>query len=292
MKPLVILILLAFTLIVIPVQGDQYLTESQKELLLKESRALGSAAKQGHAQNTSKQSEQSEQTNIVKQQSRPEKSRRTTSRYLGVITKNPASHTSSVVNGVRTQTQGLQSVVHNTGGVSPDNSNLSVQQDQRLANTAKRRNSDRQSQQVATITTKTTTNYTNNSNRSVQQSRKVAKTKKKFNWSSFFKGLGQVAEAINSGMNQTNPQFNPYISQPGNFSPRGNSQIINTMKVGNHTLNVGGDQEIHTWDIGNQTFGISGGKKVKMHNFDNFSTGTIGDQKVRCHMAGNIKFCK
>ena len=146
MKPLVILILLAFTLIVIPVQGDQYLTESQKELLLKESRALGSAAKQGHAQNTSKQSEQ---TNIVKQQSRPEKSRRTTSRYLGVITKNPASHTSSVVNGVRTQTQGLQSVVHNTGGVSPDNSNLSVQQDQRLANTAKRRNSDRQSQQVA-----------------------------------------------------------------------------------------------------------------------------------------------
>jgi hypothetical protein len=236
MNPLVILILLAFTLFAIPVQGDKYLTEAQKELLLKESRALESATKEGHAQNASKQNEQ---TNIVKQQSRPEKSRKTNSRYLGVISNHPTSHTSSVVNSVRTQKQDLQSVGNNADGGDLTNSTRFVQQDQRLANTAKRRNPDRQSRQVATITiTTTTTNSTRsvqkdqrlantakrrnpdrqsrqvtttttttNSNRSVQQGPKVAKTKEKFNWSGFFKGLGQVAEAINSGMNQTNSQY-------------------------------------------------------------------------------------
>ena len=287
MKTLVTLVLLAFALFSITVHGDTYLTEAQKEHLLEKSRALGLATERGYAQNANPQREK---TSTVKQQSKTVKSRQP--KYLGVS------------NYPRTQTQSLQSIFNNADWGTPTysnrsvqqsrkvapttNSNRSVQYDQRLANTAKRRNLDRQSRQIATITTTTTTK----SNRSVQQSRKVSKTTKKFNWSGFFKGLGQVAEAINSGMNQTNTQLNSYIPQPGNFSPQGNSQIINTMKVGNHTLNVGGDQEIHTWDVGNQTFGTSGGKKVKMHNFGNFSTGTIGDQKVRCHMAGNIKFCK
>jgi hypothetical protein len=178
MKALITMVFLAFTLFAIPVQGGKYLTEAQKELLLGKSRALGPASEKEHAQNASKQSEQ---TNIVKQQSKPVKSRQTHSRYLGVINNHSTSSTSTAANSSRTQTQSFQSVFKNADWGTPTYSNRSVQQ----------------VRQVATPT------Y---SNRSVQQGRQVAKTKKKFNWSGFFKGLGQVAEAINSGMNQTNSQ--------------------------------------------------------------------------------------
>ena len=204
----IFLVLTALTFFASPVQSEPYLTEEQKELLLKDSRELELSKGKALAQNTSGQRDQNK---VIKQQNDPVKPHQTGPIYLGVTSTYNA------------RTQSLQSIFNNANWGTPTysnhsvqqsrkvapttNSNRSVQQDQRLANTAKRRNSDRQSQQVATITTKTTTNYTNNSNRSVQQSRKVAKTKKKFNWSVFFKGLGQVAEAINSGMNQANSQY-------------------------------------------------------------------------------------
>ena len=218
MKHFFIFVFLVFALLTFPVHGGQYLTEAQKKLLLEKGRMLGSATEKEHAQNTNPQREI---TSTVNQQSKSVKSRQTGPKYLGVLNYS-----------ARTQTQSLQSFFNNADWGTPSYSNRSVQesrqvattpishrpvtqsrlvtttanskrsapQDQRLATTAKRRNSVKPSRQV-------TTTITTNNNRSVQQSRQVAKTKKKFNWSGFFKGLGQVAEAINSGMNQANSQY-------------------------------------------------------------------------------------
>lgn len=274
----IFLVLTAIPFFAGPVQSEPYLTKEQKELLLKDSRELELSKGKALAQNTS---EQREHNNAIRQKDDPVKPRQTGPIYLGVTS---AYHA---------RTQSLQSIFNNADWGTPTYSdrsvnNRSVKPTRQIASTASGKRS------FNSRVVKPTRQFasTASGKRSVSRIRQTANKAKKFNWSNFFKGLGQVAEAISSGMNQTTPQFNPYIPQPGNFSPQGNNQIINTMKVGNHTLNVGGDQEIHTWDVGNQTFGTFGGKKVKMHNFGNFSTGTIGDQKVRCHMAGNIKFCK
>jgi hypothetical protein len=266
MRTFVTLVFLAFTLFAIPVQGDKYLTEAQKELLLEQSRTLGLDKEKEHAQNAS---EQSDQTNFVKQQSRPVKSRPTAPKSFGVINNHSTPHTPSVVNNTRTQTQSLQPKFRNTGRSYPTYGNRPV----------------KQSRQVA----KTAPNY-----QSIKRSRQVSKTaRKKTNWSGFFKNLSRVASAINSGLNQTNTQFKPYIQQPNNqsYNPQRTNQIINTMSVGNQTINVGGNHELRTWDVGNQTFGTFDSKEVKMYNFGDFSHGTIGGQKVRCHKAGELKFC-
>jgi len=265
MKSLVVLILLAFTLFANPVQGGKYLTEAQKELLLEKSRALGLSKEKANAQNAIEWSE------LVKFLLK-------TPMSSSAIVYNPISHTSSVVNIARSQTQSLQSIFKNTHYGTPAYSNRPVNQSQQGATKA----------------------Y---SSRPVKQSRQVATKASRSKWSSFFKNLSVVASAINSGMNQTNSQFKPYIQQPNNQSfgaySNGNktygssgNQIIHTMSVGNQTINVGGNHELRTWDVGNQTFGTFDSKEVKMYNFGNFSHGTIGGQKVRCHKAGELKFCK
>jgi hypothetical protein len=163
MRTFVTLVFLAFTLFAIPVQGDKYLTEAQKELLLEQSRTLGLDKEKEHAQNAS---EQSDQTNFVKQQSRPVKSR----------------PTAPVVNNARTQTQILQSKPRNTGRSYSTYGNRPVKQSRQVAKTAPNYQSIKRSRQVS----------------------KTAR--KKTNWSGFFKNLSLIAGGINSGMNQTNSQ--------------------------------------------------------------------------------------
>jgi len=268
MKHFFIFVLLVFALLTFPVQGDQYLTEARKELLLVKSRALAQTSKKEQAQNASKRSEQ---TNIVEQQSRPVKSRQTHSRYLGVINSPSTSRTSTAANSSRTQTQSFQSTFKNADWGTPSysrsvqqsrkvaptaNSNLSARQDQRLATTAKRRNSVKPSRQV-------TTTITTNNNRSVQQSRQVAKTKKKFNWSGFFKGLGQVAEAINSGMNQTNSQQQ---AQQQLFQ-----QQLRQVQQNNNALMQQNNAMLNQWG----TFGASTGYAPQQIYTPNACLGTI-----------------
>lgn len=294
-----ILVLLVFASIAIPVQGGQYLTEAQKELMLEKSRALGAVSKKEHAQTVGNQNNQSTST---KQQSSPTKSRRTTSRYLGVVNKHPTERTATIAKTSQTESQSIQSLFKTADWGTPNysdrsvqesrkvatttNSNRYIQQDQRLAITAKKRGHDKRSQPVART------------------------NKKKFNWSGLFNGLSQIAGAINQGLNRTNTRSTPYIPQPTNFTQQGNNQTIRTMSVGNQVLNVGGthrvraynvgnhtfgtvgDQRIHTYGVGNQTFGTFGNKDVRMYNYGNFSHGTVGGQKVRCHTAGNLQFCK
>ena len=189
-------------------QSEPYLTDGQKEVLLENSRELGLSRERALGQNAN------EQTSVVKKH-RARTPRQTGPIYLGWNTTHPTSHKSTLVKNTRVQTQSLQSIFKNADWGTPSysnrsvqqsrkvaptaNSNLTARQNQQLATTAKRRNSVEPSRQV-------TTTITTNNNRSVQQSRQVAKTKKKINWSGFFKGLGQVAEAINSGLNQTNSQ--------------------------------------------------------------------------------------
>jgi hypothetical protein len=299
MKPFVILVLLIFTLFANPAQSEPYLTEGQKLLNAElERRKAVEVAKK-------KASQQSTKTNTVRLHSRvvkidPRSSYRSTARLSGsskVSSVSNIAYMSFVTSNPKPQTQSLQSIFNNADWGTPTYSNRSVGQSRQVT-TAKSNRPVWQSRKVTTTNSRRIVrqsrqvNTTAKSSRPFRKSRKVATTAKKINWSGFFKGLGQVAEAFNSGMNQTNPQFTPYIPQPTNFTPQRTNQIIRTMSVGNHKINVGGNQEIHTWDIGNQTFGTSGGKKVKMYNYGNFSHGTIGGQKVRCHMAGNIKFCK
>ena len=186
MKALITMGFLVFTLFAIPVQGDKYLTEAQKELLLENSRVAAENSRalrlRHEKENAQNVSERNEHTNIVKQQSRPVKSRPTAPKSLGVINKHSIPHTSSVVKNARTQTQSRQSTIKNSGRGYPIYGNRPV----------------KQSRQVA----KTAPNY-----QSIKRSRQVSKTaRKKTNWSGFFKNLSLIAGGINSGMNQTNSQ--------------------------------------------------------------------------------------
>jgi len=202
MKPFVVLISLTIALLALPVQGAQYLTEAEKELLLEKSRALGRTSKSEQAQNESKQSAQ---TNTTEPQNRPVKSRKTNSRYLGVINKHQTSPTSTGANNPRTQTQSFQSAFKNADWGTATDNNRSVQQSGKVDTTANSNRSAQQDQRLAA---------TAKSRHPVKQNRQVTTSTKKPKWKNFFKKLGQVAGEIARGLNQSNS----YASQSNNRS--------------------------------------------------------------------------
>ncbi len=259
MKALVILIFLGFTAFTNPVLGDQYLTEAEKALLLKNSMALGLAKEKINAQYAS---ENDGQTNVFNQKNGSVKSYQTSSRYLRVANYHQTSLSLSASKSTRPPTQSLQSALRNTNWGTPIQSKRPAQQGQQLAT-------------------------------------KSSKSK----WSNFFNNVSQVANAINTGLNQANSQVNPYIQQPINqsFGDYGNgdqtyggsgNQIINTYGVGNQTYGVGGSQEFRTYDAGNLTFGSMGGQEIREVNLDNMSIMKIGNQKRICTQVGSFKKCE
>ena len=170
MKALITTVFLVSTLFAIPVQGGEYLTEAQKELLLENSREVAEHNRQlnlrHEKENAQNVSERNEPTNNVKLQSRPVKTR-------------PAA---SVANNARTQTQVLQPPFRNTSGSYSTYGNRPVKQSRQVAKTAQ-------------------------SYDSIKRNRQVSKTpRKKSNWSGFWKNLSLIAGGINSGMNQANSQ--------------------------------------------------------------------------------------
>ncbi|MEE4217211.1 MAG: hypothetical protein V2I48_06365 [Xanthomonadales bacterium] len=287
MKALITLVFLTSILFAIPVQGGQYLTEAQKEALLRNSGELAAISEKEHAQS---RSEKNKQPNIVKQQNGRINSHQLNSKYLGANSTHKTSRIIVAPTRSRNQTQSLQSAFRSTNWNSPSKSNHINQQNGKVVNTAHSYSSIKKAQQNAA-----TPNHRSNT----QQSRQVAKTARKAKWSNFFKKALGVVSQIGHGINQSNSQFKPYTPQPTrftpqptHFTPQQSNQIIQTMRVGNQTINVGGNHELRTWNVGNQTFGTFDNKKVKMYNFGDFSHGTIGGEKVRCHKAGELTFCK
>ena len=292
MKTLVTLVFLVFTVLAIPVQGGQFLTEAQKELLLEKSRALGLVTENEHTQNAGPQREK---TNIVKNRSKTVKSSQSGPIYLGYIN-----------HSTRPKTQSLQSIFINADWGTPTSSNRPVKESQQFVNTATSHRPVTRSRQVTNSISNRPVKQehrlatTANGISYDKQSRQITRSARKAKWSNFFKNVLLVASEIGRGMSQTNSQFTPYIPQlntpyipqPDYFTPLRTNHIIHTMSIGNQNINVGGSHELRTWNVGNQTFGTFDGMDVKMHNFGNFSHGTIGGQKARCWQAGELTFCK
>jgi len=243
MKTLIKWSLLAFTLLANPAQAGQYLSDLQKESLLKQSREIGIATKNLNVQND-------------KQQRELENFRRTVLVAASSIEYFPVSHRTIVVTEPRTQTQSFQSILRNTDWGVPAYTNYSA------------------------------------SNHSIQQSQQVATTPRNAKWSNFFKNVSDVANAISSGLNQANSQFNHYTQQPNisNFQ-QPNNQIINTYRVGNQTLGVGGNQDFRSHDAGNMTFGNMGGQDFRKFNFGDTSLMKTGNGNLVCMRVGEQEIC-
>jgi len=243
MKTLVKFSLLAFTLLANPAQAGQYLTDAEKELLLKQSRELGIAKEKVNAQND-------------KQQKELENFRRTVLVAASSIEYFPVSHRTIIVTEPRTQTQSFQSILRNTDWGLPAYTNYSA------------------------------------GNYSGQQSQQAAGPARKAKWSNFFKNVSDVANAVSSGLNQANSQFNPSIQPPNylNFQ-QPNDQIIHTYRVGNQTYGIGGNQNFHSYDAGNMTFGSMGGQDFRKFNIGDTSLIKTGNGNLVCRQVGEQEIC-
>ena len=126
MKPIVILVLLAFALLANPARSESHLTEKQKTLQaeLERREAVEVSKKKALA---NKESQQNTKSNTVKLYRRmPQYYSRSDSTYVGVISKNKSADTSLASSNPSIQS--FQSLLKNTDWGSPTYSIRTIRQ--------------------------------------------------------------------------------------------------------------------------------------------------------------------
>jgi hypothetical protein len=258
MKHLVILSIWLLSIFGTSLQASQYLTESQKKLLLQNSALLGQVKEQVNAQS---ENESNQQIKAISQQSAPLEVPETNPGYFGGPSYRPTSHRVFVYRIPQPQTQSLHLMISNMDWGTPSYSNRTVQQNQRLAT---------RSDRIAW------SNFFSNVSLVADQVNS---------------GLNQANSQSHSYIQQP---YAPSISAFSNGNPAiesSNNQIHNTYNVGSHTFGVGGSRDVHTYDVGNQTHGYMGDQQIRKVNFEGMSLMTTGEHRLVCRQAGGMKIC-